>query len=59
MQYMLRIMRDTGEDDARRDDMAKSVAPYLHAKLSAMQASLSGTLTLEQLITQSMAKEPE
>ena len=37
--YMLRIMRDENVDARRRDDMAKSVAPYLHPKLSSVQQS--------------------
>jgi hypothetical protein len=34
--YMLRVMRDPTVDHARRDEMAKAVAPYVHAKLQAM-----------------------
>lgn len=33
--YMLRVMRDPSVDHSRRDDMAKSVAPYVHARLQA------------------------
>ena len=32
--YMLRVMRDENALSARRDDMAKAAAAYLHAKLS-------------------------
>jgi hypothetical protein len=32
--YMLRVMHDSSASDSRRDDMAKSAAPYLHAKIS-------------------------
>jgi hypothetical protein len=39
LEYMLRIMRDTSTDNARRDDMAKSAAPYIHAKLANVQHS--------------------
>jgi len=32
--YMLRVMRDENASSARRDDMAKAAAAYLHTKLS-------------------------
>jgi hypothetical protein len=35
--YMLRVMRDENAPDARRDDMAKAAAAYLHCKLSLIQ----------------------
>jgi len=31
---MLRVMRDENAPDARRDDMARAAAAYLHSKLS-------------------------
>jgi hypothetical protein len=34
LDYMLGVMRDGGVDDARRDDMAKAAAPYLHSKMA-------------------------
>jgi hypothetical protein len=34
-------MRDPGADDKRRDAMAMAAAPYLHPKLSAIDAKLS------------------
>lgn len=34
--YMLSVMRDEGKEDSIRIDAAKSVAPYLHAKLSSV-----------------------
>ena len=34
LDYMLGVMRDCGVDDARRDDMAKAAAPYLHSKMA-------------------------
>lgn len=33
LEYMLRVMRDRTADDARRDDMARSAAPYVHSKM--------------------------
>lgn len=39
LEYMLAVMRDTSQDDARRLDAAKSAAPYVHARLSNIQHS--------------------
>jgi hypothetical protein len=33
LEYMLRIMRDENADAARRDEMAKGAAPYVHSKM--------------------------
>lgn len=44
LDFMLRIMRDTGADDAQRMDMARAAAPYVHAKLASIEHS--GGLTL-------------
>lgn len=32
LDYLLRVMRDVGADEAKRIDCAKAAAPYLHAK---------------------------
>jgi hypothetical protein len=37
LDYMMRIMRDSRYPKARRDEMAKSAAPYFHAKLSSVE----------------------
>lgn len=42
LDYMLKIMRDERAPKARRDDMAKAAAPYLHSK---MPIAISGVLT--------------
>lgn len=39
LDYLLRIMRDVSADEAKRIDCAKAAAPYLHAKLSAIEHS--------------------
>lgn len=36
LQYMLRVMRDPGADEKRRDAMATAAATYIHPKLSAV-----------------------
>lgn len=37
LDYMLRVMRDPTVEHPRRDEMAKSAAPYSHARLAAME----------------------
>jgi hypothetical protein len=36
--YMLQVLRDETQDHARRDDMAKAAAPYVHPRLSSIEA---------------------
>jgi predicted ATPase len=38
---MLSVMRDPDADQKRREAMAMAAAPYLHSKLSAIEAKLS------------------
>ena len=35
LEYMLTVMRDKTQEYARRDEMAKAAAPYVHARLAA------------------------
>ncbi len=42
---MLEVMRDAAGDRSKRLDAAKAAAPYLHARLTAVEHS--GGLTLE------------
>ena len=37
LDYMLKVMRNPKADGARRDEMAKAAAPYVHPKLASMQ----------------------
>jgi hypothetical protein len=39
LEYMLRIMRDANQEDARRDNMARAAAPYVHARLAATEVN--------------------
>lgn len=39
LDYMLAVMRDPNADEKRRDEMARAAAPYLHAKLQAIEHS--------------------
>ena len=40
LQYMLRVMRDQHAPSRRRDEMARAAAPFLHAKLAAIEHSI-------------------
>jgi len=42
LDYMLNIMRDEEANPARRDDMAKAAAPYVHPKLAAIEHTGAG-----------------
>lgn len=37
LDYLLSLLRDTGQDQEVRVDVAKAAAPYLHARLNAVQ----------------------
>ena len=41
LDYMLWVMRDPAADHKRRDAMAMAAAPYLHPRLSTIDATLS------------------
>jgi hypothetical protein len=41
LDYMLSVMRDPDADHKSRDAMAMAAAPYLHARLSTIDAKLS------------------
>jgi len=41
LDYMLSVMRDSAADSKRRDAMATAAAPYLHPRLTAIDAKLS------------------
>jgi hypothetical protein len=41
LDYMLSVMRDNAADSKRRDAMAMAAAPYLHPRLTAIDARLS------------------
>lgn len=38
LDYMLRVMRDPMQDHARRDDMAKAAARFVHPQLSSVES---------------------
>ena len=59
LQYMLRVMRDPTQDQPRRDEMARAAAPYVHARLTAVDAKHTKTLTLEDLVCRSYEIEAQ
>jgi hypothetical protein len=52
VEWMLAVMRDPEAEQSRRDDMAKSAAPYLHPKLAAMEMHRSTGKTREINVVQ-------
>lgn len=46
LDFMLQIMRDEHAERSERLDMAKAAAPYVHAKLSSVDAKLEGDFGL-------------
>ena len=58
MEYMLRIMRDPREPDARRDEMAKAAAPYLHPKMQATAPSIDDGSPLVPVINLTINRGP-
>ncbi|HEY1803741.1 MAG TPA: hypothetical protein VGG45_04620 [Terracidiphilus sp.] len=49
LDYMLSVMRDPAADDKRRDAMAVAAAPYLHPRLSAVDAKHSPAASEQSL----------
>jgi hypothetical protein len=48
---MLEVMRDAKADQKRRDAMAIAAAPYLHPKLSTVDAKLNGVARTPERIS--------
>lgn len=44
LDYMIRVMRDQTIDHARRDEMAKAAAPYVHPRLAAHEIKSESTV---------------
>lgn len=56
LDYMLRVMRDPTVEYPRRDEMAKSAAPFLHARLAATEITGKGGAPLQVNISTEDAK---
>ncbi len=46
LEFMLSILRDENKDEALRADMAKAAAPYVHPRLTSIEAKVSGSLDI-------------
>ena len=49
LEYMLKVMRDPETPPQRRDDMAKACAPYMHARLAAVDPETGKALEQPQV----------
>src|SRR5215472_6672845 len=58
VEYMLRIMRDPREPAARRDEMAKAAAPYLHPRMQPTAPSTDGGLPVRPVINLTINRGP-
>lgn len=47
LEFMLQVMRDTKAERSERLDMAKAAAPYIHPRLSTVDATIEGGLRIE------------
>lgn len=46
LDYLLSVMRSPDSDEARRVDAAKAAAPYVHPRLSNVEANVNGKIGL-------------
>jgi hypothetical protein len=44
LEFMLEVMRDTGAERSERLDMAKAAAPYIHPRLSNVEAKVDASV---------------
>jgi hypothetical protein len=50
LDYMLSILRDTNKEQAERFAAAKEAAPYLHPRLSSIEANVKATMSHEETL---------
>lgn len=50
LEYMLRILRDETREDGERFEAAKQAAPYVHARLAAVQADVNADVGVTVVI---------
>jgi hypothetical protein len=51
LDYLLQVMRDTELTRAERVEAAKAAAPYVHPRLSSVQAHVTGELDIRKFLT--------
>lgn len=49
LEFMLQVMRDATAKRSERLDMAKAAAPYIHARLSAVEARVETVEPVEEI----------
>lgn len=49
LEYLTSIYRDVGADEAKRLDAAKAAAPYVHARLTSVEAKIEGKLDVTEV----------
>jgi hypothetical protein len=49
LEYMTRVYRDRTVDHARRDDMAKAAAPYIHPRLVSTEANVKSQVQVTRI----------
>lgn len=57
LEFMLKVMRDQGAEMAQRMDMAKSAAPYIHARLASVDVGNKDDKPFEQVIRWALTDE--
>jgi hypothetical protein len=58
LEYMLRIMRDPREPAARRDEMAKAAAPFLHPRMQPTAPSMDDGSPVRPVINLTITRGP-
>jgi hypothetical protein len=51
LEYMMQVMRNKRLPASRRDEMAKSAAPYMHPRLAAIEHTGAGGGPIEHALT--------
>lgn len=57
LEFMLARMRDESAPIADRMDMAKSAAPFIHPKLSSVEANLNADISLRPSVVEFVAPQ--
>jgi len=59
LDYLTSIYQDVGADKARRLDAAKAAAPYVHAKLSTIDAKIDAKLSVTEVAHRIIDSAPD
>lgn len=50
LEYLLSIMRDQAADEGKRIDCAKAAAPYIHPRLSSVEANVKASVSVGDML---------